>query len=248
MTAASTRSEPPVVAITGASGTLGMALLRQWHRRGARLIALCHRSEPLELRDGNDALIPLRQLCWRVGAEEDLTAVLAEVDVLIVNHGVNVHAARDPQAVQSSLEVNALSAWRLLELFARLAGERAQGRGGRRPELWLNTSEAEIQAAVSPLYEISKRLAGQLFSLRSLDLSASLRLRRLVLGPFRSALNPIGLMGADWVAAQVLRQAWDWDLGLVIVTPNPLTYILMPLTTLGRWLYYRLTSRPASCL
>jgi len=26
---------------------------------------------------------------------------------------------------------------------------------------------------------------------------------------------------------------------LVIVTPNPLTYVLMPLATLSRWLYFR---------
>ena len=40
-----------------------------------------------------------------------------------------------------------------------------------------------------------------------------------------------------------LRQEVDWDLGLVIVTPNPLTYVLMPLATVSRWLYFRLTSR-----
>lgn len=246
MTAASASPEPPLVAITGASGALGMALLRQWHRRGARLIALCHRPDPLELRDGEGRPIPLRQVQWQVGREPELAEVLREVDVLIVNHGINVHAARDPEAITSSLEVNALSAWRLLELFAGLAAEAPVGVAGRRREFWLNTSEAEIQPALSPLYELSKRLVGQLFSLRALDLAPGLRLRRLVLGPFRSALNPIGLMDADWVAAQVLRQGWDWDLGLVIVTPNPLTYVLMPLTCLGRWLYFRLISRAGS--
>lgn len=240
-----TSSVTPLVAITGASGTLGMALLRRWHRRGARLIALCHRSQPLELRDEDGRPIPLRQVCWQVGEEQRLAELLREVDVLIVNHGINVHAARDAEAVSSSLQVNALSAWRLLELFAAQAAEAPTGSGGCRREFWLNTSEAEIQPAVSPLYEISKRLAGQLFSLRALDLAPRLRLRRLVLGPFRSALNPIGLMDADWVAAQVLRQAWDWDLSLVIVTPNPLTYVLMPLAVLSRWLYFRLTSRAA---
>lgn len=244
--AVSAASQPPLVAITGASGTLGMALLRQWHRRGASLIALCHGSDPLELRDDEGRPIPLRQVHWQVGAEQELADLLREVDVLIVNHGINVHAARDADAVSSSLEVNALSAWRLLELFAGLVAEAPTGSGGRRREFWLNTSEAEIQPAVSPLYEISKRLAGQLFSLRALDLAPALRLRRLVLGPFRSALNPIGLMNADWVAGQVLRQAWDWDLGLVIVTPNPLTYVLMPLTSLGRWLYFLLTSRASA--
>jgi hypothetical protein len=111
--------------------------------------------------------------------------------------------------------------------------------------VWINTSEAEIQPAFSPLYELSKRLLGNLVSLRALDLggaSGALRIRRLVLGPFRSALNPIGLMGADFVAAQVLAQA-RLGCNLIIVTPNPLTYVLMPLHTLGRWLYFKALTR-----
>jgi hypothetical protein len=32
---------------------------------------------------------------------------------------------------------------------------------------------------------------------------------------------------------------------LIIVTPNPLTYVLMPLATLGRNIYFRITSRRA---
>ena len=64
-----------------------------------------------------------------------------------------------------------------------------------------------------------------------------------MLGPFRSALNPYGVMDADWVAGQILRQAsWDW--GLIIVTINPFTYITMPLAALGRWFYFQLFSRP----
>ena len=240
------RPQAPLVAVTGASGTLGKALLVQWHRRGARLIALSHGDSPIDLRDAGGEPIALQQVCWRSGAEAELAPLLREVDVLILNHGINVHGRRDPIAVETSLEVNALSAWRLLELFSVAAAERQAEQGRPRPEVWVNTSEAEIQPAVSPLYEISKRLLGQLLSLRALDLGRTLRLRRLVLGPFRSALNPIGLMPADWVAAQVLRQACDWNLGLVIVTPNPLTYVLMPLATLGRWLYFQLTSKAAS--
>jgi len=238
----------PCVAISGAGGSLGRALLRQWHRRGARLIALSSGDAALDLRDGQGQPIPLRQVRWQVGEEEALRPLLAEVDVLVLNHGVNVHGERSPAAVLRSLEVNALSAWRLLELFAAAARERGPQPGRPAAELWLNTSEAEIQPAVSPLYEISKRLIGQLFSLRSLDLARSaggpLRLRRLVLGPFRSDLNPIGVLDADWVAAQILRQALDWNCGLVIVTPNPLTYVLIPLATLSRWAYLRLTSHP----
>lgn len=244
---APTAATGPWVAISGAGGSLGRALLRCWHGRGARLIALSSSEAPIVLQDRDGRPIPLRQVRWQVGQEDALRPLLAEVDVLVLNHGVNVHGDRSPEAVLRSLEVNALSAWRLLELFAAVARERPARPGQPRPELWLNTSEAEIQAAVSPLYEISKRLIGQLLSLRSLDLAAAaggpLRLRRLVLGPFRSDLNPIGLMGADWVADQILRQAVDWNCGLVIVTPNPLTYILMPLAALSRWTYMRLTSR-----
>ncbi|MFM8604719.1 MAG: short-chain dehydrogenase [Cyanobium sp.] len=236
---------PPTVAITGASGALGRALLRRWHDRGARLIALCHGDRPIVLEDGGGRAIPLRQLRWRVGAEEELRGLLEEVDVLVLNHGINVHGARDAEAVECSLQVNALSAWRLLELFGRSAAERRRAEPQRpRPEVWVNTSEAEIQAAVSPLYELSKRLIGQLLSLRALDLAADLRIRRLVLGPFRSDLNPIGVLNPDWVAGEILRQA-DWNCGLIIVTINPLTYVLMPLATLLRWGYFRAVTRRA---
>ncbi|MFM8545937.1 MAG: NAD-dependent epimerase/dehydratase family protein, partial [Vulcanococcus sp.] len=225
------------VAVSGAGGSLGQALLQQLHRQGASLVALTTRQETLQLKAADGSPIPLRQVTWSCGQEEALSAVLQDCDLLVINHGFNSHGDRSPDAVERSLQVNALSSWRLLELFARLAQADPPDRPRR--ELWMNTSEAEIQPAVSPLYEISKRLIGQLFSLRSLDLARSaggpLRLRRLVLGPFRSDLNPIGLLNADWVAGQILRQAVDWNCGLVIVTPNPLTYLLMPLATLSRW-------------
>ncbi|MFM7465046.1 MAG: NAD-dependent epimerase/dehydratase family protein [Cyanobium sp.] len=232
----------PTVAITGARGTLGQALIRRWHGRGAQLIALTHRSPtaamaPLEVRDGQGQPIPLRQVEWEPGQESALASLLGEVDVLVLNHGLNQQGRRDREALQLALEVNALSHWRLLELYAQ---ERA--RCGARGEVWLNTSEAEIQTAPSPLYEISKRLIGQILSLRALDLANSLRLRRLVLGPFRSELNPYGVMSANWVAGEILRQA-GWNCNLIIVTINPLTYVLMPLHTLSRWAYFRWFSR-----
>jgi nucleoside-diphosphate-sugar epimerase len=242
-------SQGRTVAITGAGGSLGQALLRRLHRRGDRLIALTSGSTPLELQDAQGDPIPLRQVGWAVGQEEALRSLLAEVDLLVLNHGINVHGERSVDAVERSLQVNALSVWRLLELFAEVARSRP-GADRPRPEVWVNTSEAEIQVAISPLYEISKRLLGQLLSLRAPVLArpdgpsgfAGLRIRRLVLGPFRSALNPVGLMGADFVANEIVRQA-GWNCALIIVTPNPLVYVLMPLTTLGRWLYVQLLCR-----
>jgi NAD(P)-dependent dehydrogenase (short-subunit alcohol dehydrogenase family) len=244
----------PCVAITGASGALGQALLRRWHRRGARLIGLSCGPRDLDLCDDSGQPIPLQDETWCVGNEHDLRPLLAEVDILVLNHGINVYGDRSSGACERSLEVNALSSWRLLELFAAVVTERQTLPDPANPrpqaEVWINTSEAEIQPALSPLYELSKRLLGQLVSLRALDLADNpagprLRIRRLVLGPFRSALNPVGVMSADFVAGQILSQA-QLGFNLIIVTPNPLTYLLMPMATLSRWLYFRLFTRANS--
>ena len=235
------------VAVTGASGSLGQALLLSLHREGATLVALTSSQTPLELGDPTGQPIALEQVVWQCGQEDALGPLLGQCDILIINHGINVHGDGSAEAVQRSLEVNALSSWRLLELFAAVPRLERPWRA----EVWVNTSEAEIQPAFSPLYEISKRLLGELVSLRAQALErpaaaaeggvppAGIKVRRLVLGPFRSSLNPIGLMGAQWVADAVVAQAL-LGLGLIIVTPNPLTYGVMPLVTLGRWLYGQL--------
>jgi hypothetical protein len=52
-------------------------------------------------------------------------------------------------------------------------------------------------------------------------------------------------MSASFVAREILRQVgWNW--GLVIVTPNPLTYLLMPLASFSRWLYFKATSQSST--
>jgi hypothetical protein len=50
-------------------------------------------------------------------------------------------------------------------------------------------------------------------------------------------------MDADFVAGQILFQA-SLGLKLILVSPNPLVYGLMPLTLLSRWLYARLLTGP----
>ena len=167
---------------------------------------------------------------------------LRNLDVLVLNHGINPQGDQRPGTMSKALEVNALSSWRMLQCCERLC----RARSTQTLEVWVNTSEAEIQPAVSPAYELSKRLLGQLVSMRGATRSAEERsqlvLRKLVLGPFRSELNPIGVMTADFVAGQVLWQA-RMGARLIIVTPNPLTYVLMPLTEIGRRLYSRALSR-----
>ena len=180
---------------------------------------------------------------WACGEESRLDSCLADLDILVINHGINPQGEQTPEDVDRALEINALSSWRLMKRFERFA---CQASVDSPRELWVNTSEAEIQPAISPVYELSKRLIGQLVSLRGANLSTEqrrrLRIRKLVLGPFRSELNPIGVMTAGFVAKQVLVQA-QWNLSLIIVTPNPLTYVLMPLNELGRWAYSKALNR-----
>lgn len=231
------------VGITGARGSLGQALARALRRRGAAVIGLTHSPPPLGSPLTTDPTAPERWVQWHCGQEGELDPYLADLDILVINHGINPQGVQDPSTVDRALEINALSSWRLMRRFEQIALAETN-RGPR--ELWVNTSEAEIQPAVSPVYELSKRLIGQLVSLRGANLTPQqrrlLKIRKLVLGPFRSDLNPIGVMTADFVAEQVVRQA-GFGLRLIIVTPNPLTYLAMPIVELGRRTYSNLFSR-----
>ncbi len=224
------------VGITGVRGSLGQALAQRFQEAGAEVTGLTH-GQPASCAAG-----PIKHwLSWSCGQEHLLEPQLRKLDLLVLNHGVNPQGDQSIDALDKALEVNALSVWRLLRICEQLAGD---GTGPR--EVWVNTSEAEIQPAVSPAYEVSKRLIGQLVSIRgavrSEEERSRLVFRKLVLGPFRSTLNPIGVMNADFVAGQILFQA---GLGarLIVVTPNPLTFVLMPLSELARWLYSRVLNR-----
>ena len=224
------------IAITGASGTLGRALIRELAQQGAQPIAITH-SVRSDIEGAVDTV------AWQVGQEAALQDFLKSIDILIINHGVNVHSDRTPDAIETSLQVNALSAWRLMEVFLRTI-EAGQGRHGDvdtfAKEVWINTSEAEVNPAFSPLYETSKRLIGDLITLRRQD--APCVIRKLVLGPFKSNLNPVGVMSPDWVAKSIL---WLAGRGVrnILVTINPLTYIAFPIKEIGQSLYFKLFSK-----
>jgi monoglucosyldiacylglycerol epimerase len=220
-----------VVAVTGASGSMGQALIHELMRQGAKTIALTT-SDRLQDTDR------MNVVNWQAGQETQLRDRLRQVDILVINHGINVHGDRTPDGIQASLEVNALSAWRLAEIFFETVND-STDRATK--ELWVNTSEAEVSPAFSPLYEISKRLIGDLISLRRLD--APCVIRKIILGPFKSHLNPVGVMSASWVARMVVALA-KRDVRTIIVTINPLTYLVFPLKEWGRSLYFRLFSRP----
>jgi monoglucosyldiacylglycerol epimerase len=222
-----------VVAVTGASGALGQALIEELSRQGAKVVAIT--TSPTTVFKKEVAV-----LSWQLGAESELLSHLQSVDILIVNHGVNVYGDSSPTAIYKSYEVNTFSTLRLTELFlstVTASSDRAT------KELWINTSEAEVNPAFSPLYELSKRTLGDLITLRRLD--APCIIRKLVLGPFKSQLNPYGIMSAPWVARAIVFLA-KRDFRNIIITINPITYLVFPIKEFCQSSYFRCFSKRAN--
>lgn len=219
-----------VVAVTGASGSMGRALIQQLAQQGAKVVALT-------TSDGLEFDIPVEVIRWQPGQENELGDRLKTVDILIINHGINVHGDRTPEAIQKSFEINTFSAWALAELFLSTV-QKSEHKAIK--ELWINTSEAEVNPALSPLYELSKRTLGNLITLRRLD--APCIVRKLILGPFKSNLNPVGVMSPAWVAWAIVALA-KRDFRNIIVTINPITYVAFPVKELFQSVYFRLFSR-----
>ncbi|WAS05614.1 bifunctional sterol desaturase/short chain dehydrogenase [Gloeomargaritales cyanobacterium VI4D9] len=219
------------VGVTGAGGALGQALCAELQRAGAQVTALTTHPERFTAQS------EMRVVSWRIGRESELVPLLETLDILIINHGVNVYGRRDFAAIETALSVNALSVLKLMELFMNtVTGAEAKAT----KELWINTSEAEVSPALSPLYELSKRLIGNLITLKRLDNVCVIR--KLVLGPFKSQLNPYGVMSPQSVAKGIIALA-KRDFRNIIITINPLTYIFFPLKELATSLYYRCFSR-----
>ncbi|MEA5553600.1 bifunctional sterol desaturase/short chain dehydrogenase [Anabaena cylindrica UHCC 0172] len=221
------------VALTGASGALGQALVRELLKHNAKVVALSTNPDKIQAQTG------LKVLAWELGNEAQLKQSLDKVDILIINHGVNVYSDRTSDAIQNSYQVNTFSALRLIDIFSTtVTGPEAKAT----KEIWVNTSEAEVSPALSPLYELSKRALGDLITLKRLD--GVCVIRKLILGPFKSQLNPYGVMSATQVAKGIVFLA-KRDFRNIIVTVNPLTYLLFPVKELSTWLYYRIFSKSA---
>ncbi len=215
------------VALTGASGALGQALAAELLRHNAKVVALTTNPEKLAPQTN------LKILSWELGNEAELRDSLAKIDILIINHGVNVYSSRTAQAIAASYEVNTFSVLRLMDIFLTTVTE-PQAKATK--EIWVNTSEAEVSPALSPLYELSKRTLGNIVTLKRLE--GNCVIRKLILGPFKSQLNPYGIMSAQQVARGILFLARR-DYRNIIVTINPLTYLVFPLKEATTWLYYR---------
>ncbi|MDA9714025.1 SDR family oxidoreductase [Prochlorococcus sp. AH-736-N10] len=227
----STKSEK-TIGITGASGALGKELTRLFRQKGYKVIGFTHSKTNYEINPES----PNKWIKWESGKESSLKKQIEKIDILILNHGI-YDLSRKNSNYEKSIEINALSKFKLLNLFEDIA---LTNDSLTKKEIWINTSEAEILPALNPSYEISKSLIGQLISfkknLQDKNTKKKLIIKKIILGPFKSELNPIGIMSPKFVAKKIYQLA-STKKYLIIISPNPLSYLLFPLKEFFNFLY-----------
>ena len=220
------------VGITGASGALGKELTKLFRKKGYKVIGFTHSKTDSEVNLES----PNEWIKWECGKESTIKKHLKKIDILILNHGI-YNLSRENNNYEDSIEINALSKFKFLNLFEDIA---LTSDSSIKKEIWINTSEAEILPALNPSYEISKSLIGKLVSfkknLRKKGAKEKLIIKKIILGPFKSELNPIGIMSPKFVSKKIYDLANSNDY-LIIITPNPLTYLLFPLKEFLNFLY-----------
>ena len=222
------------IGITGAGGSLGKALTKKFKSYGYNIIGFTHNINPQELREEG----PNEWVYWECGKEFLLENSLMKIDILILNHGI--YESKSEQDLEKLIEINALSKLKILRLFEKIS--LSFSTDTLRREIWINTSEAEILPALNPFYEISKSLIGQAVTYKrnfnNQNGSSNLIIKKVILGPFESDLNPIGIMSPALVASLVIYIS-NLSNYLIIVSPNPLSYILFPLREFYFFVYYQ---------
>jgi hypothetical protein len=220
------------VGITGASGALGKELTKLFRQKGYKVIGFTHSKTDSEISLES----PNEWIKWECGKESRLIQHLKKIDILILNHGI-YDLSRENSNYENSIEINALSKFKFLNLFEDIA---LNNKSLIKKEIWINTSEAEILPALNPSYEISKSLIGQLISFKknllNKDIKNKLIIKKIILGPFKSELNPIGIMSPKFVSKKILDLANSKNY-LIIISPNPLSYLLFPLKEFFNFLY-----------
>ena len=227
----STRNEK-TIGITGASGTLGKELTKLFRKKGYKVIGFTHSKTDSEVNLES----PNEWIKWECGKESTLKRHLKKIDILILNHGI-YDLSRENTNYENSIEINALSKFKFLTLFEDIA---KASESSIKKEIWINTSEAEILPALNPSYEISKSLIGKLVSFKKNLLNEKTKkkliIKKIILGPFKSELNPIGIMSPKFVSNRIYDLAKSNNY-LIVITPNPLTYVLFPLKEFLNFLY-----------
>ena len=226
------------IGITGASGSLGKELTKLFRKKGFKVIGFTHSKNNHEINHES----PNEWIEWECGKELTLKENLKEIDILILNHGIYNLSSKNVN-YENSIEINALSTFKLINLFEEIALSKDSK---RLKEIWINTSEAEILPALNPSYEVSKSLIGQLVSFKKnlLDKNTKkkFKIKKIILGPFKSELNPIGILSPVFVSEKIYTLAHSNNY-LIIISPNPISYILFPIKELYNYLYCQLLKK-----
>ena len=227
----STQNEK-TIGISGVSGALGQELTKLFRQKGYKVIGFTHSKNNSE----KNLVSPNEWIKWECGKEFLLKKHLEKIDILILNHGI-YDLSRKNSNYEKSIEINALSKFKFLNLFEDIV---LTNDSTVKKEIWINTSEAEILPALNPSYEISKSLIGQLVSFKKnlfdKDTNKKLIIKKIILWPFKSELNPIGIMSPKFVSKKIYDLA-NSNSYLVIISQNPLTYLLFPLKEFFNFLY-----------
>ena len=220
------------IGITGASGSLGKELTKIFREKGNKVIGFTHSKNNHEITNSN----PNEWIFWQCGKEFLLEEQLKKIDILILNHGIYDVSTKNSN-YENSIEINALSKFKFLNLFEEIA---IQNKSEVAKEIWINTSEAEILPALNPSYEVSKSLIGQLVSFKknllNKNLNKKLKIKKIILGTFKSELNPLGIMNPEFVSKNIYNIA-NLDIFLIIISPNPLSYVFFPIKEFYYFLY-----------
>jgi len=222
-----TKNENTVV-ITGASGALGKELTKLFRQKGYKVIGFTHSKTNYEINLES----PNEWIKWECGKESSLKKHLEKIDILILNHGI-YDLSRENSNYENSIEINALSKFKFLNLFEDIA---LKSESHIKKEIWINTSEAEILPALNPSYEISKSLIGQLVSFKKNLLNKNIQekfiIRKIILGPFKSKLNPIGIMNPKFVSKKIYDLANSKSF-LIIKMENQREFIILLIADLS---------------
>ena len=104
------------IGITGASGSLGKELTKLFRKKGFKVIGFTH-SKATDTKNSDS---PNEWVKWECGKEYLLKEHLRKVDILILNHGIYKSNNQNANYL-NSIEINALSKFKILNLFEDIA-------------------------------------------------------------------------------------------------------------------------------
>ena len=131
------------VGITGASGALGKELTKVFRKKGYKVIGFTHSKKNYATTFES----PNKWILWECGKELKLKDHLKKIDILILNHGI-YDLSNEKENFEASIEINALSKLKLLNLFEEIA---LSNESNMKKEIWINFRSGNITSIKSLL-------------------------------------------------------------------------------------------------